>query len=324
MPVIPVPHLLFQNCLAESGSLQTGCLKISVHHNGDEIMERNFWFPAKPLVRLGGIRDKDVYFEWTHVPIGDFYITAPVKADICECYFHEFADGVGFAGANDEIIRRVMLDDPPDRLDVFGRIAPVTASVEIAKEKRVLITSKDRSNSSRNLSGDEGFTPARALVIEEDAGAGKEAVTFAIDTGHPVRVEFGGGIRTSRLKNGSFILWREGGAEHFGARGLIKLGLRTAAADSLEKTHRAKPTDISSVLGHVETYPNMTLCGKVVEFVGLKTIDKILTPFRAGNIPVMEEETGAGMIGVLINVIDTLGIKRARAANNAVNFIPLG
>ena len=72
--------------------------------------------------------------------------------------------------------RAVLLQHQPHRLDVLGRVAPVPLRVEVAQVELLFLAGEDRRDPARDLAGDEGLAAARALVVEEDAVAGEQAV----------------------------------------------------------------------------------------------------------------------------------------------------
>ena len=226
-----------------------------------------------------------------------------------------------FPGADHEVVRGVLLEDAPDGIHVFGGIAPVAAGVEIAEEEGVLLSGEDGGDGPGDLAGDEGFAAPRALVIEENAAAGEQAVAFAVNADHPVGVELGGGVGAARLKDRVLALRRGRRAVHLRAGGLVEAGLVAAAADGFEKAHGAQAGDVAGVFGHVETDAHMALRGQMVELVRREAVDQIQDPFRAGEIAVMQEQLGIRLVGILIDMVNALGIEGAGAADDAVDFV---
>ncbi len=62
---------------------------------------------------------------------------------------------------------------------------------------------------------------------------GVEMVAFAINTRHPVRVDFCGRVRNAWLKNGRLALRRRRGTIHFRTRGPVETSLGPASPDLL-------------------------------------------------------------------------------------------
>src|SRR6266446_4592270 len=226
-----------------------------------------------------------------------------------------------FAGANDEIIGGILLQDLPHGFHVFGCIAPVSPRVQIAEIESILPAGKNSSNTTSNLARDERFAAPRALVIEQNAVGGVEMIALAVNPRHPMRVNFCRGVGTARLKSRRFALRRRSGAKHFRARRLVKTGLRAAAANRFEKPHRAEAGDVAGVFGNIEADFDVALRREMVKLVRRKTVNQIQYPFRAGQVAVMEEQFRSRLIGILINVIDARSIEGARAADDSVDLV---
>ena len=57
-----------------------------------------------------------------------------------------------------------------------------------------------------DLAGDEGVSPPRGLVVEEDAVGGVHAVRLAVVDHYPVGVHLGARVRRSWVERGQFAL----------------------------------------------------------------------------------------------------------------------
>ena len=83
----------------------------------------------------------------------------------------------------------------------------------------------DVGQAAGDLAGDEGLAAAGALVVEEDAVAGVEAIGLAVVDGDPVGVELGDGVGAARVEGGGLALGDFlDQAVEFGGGGLVKLG----------------------------------------------------------------------------------------------------
>ena len=65
------------------------------------------------------------------------------------------------------------------------------------------------------------------------------------------------------------------GAEHLAARCLIKARLNAAPAEGLQDACRPEGSDVSRILGKIETHPDVALSAEVVDFIGLEVVDEI-------------------------------------------------
>src|SRR5205085_4681232 len=102
-------------------------------------------------------------------------------------------------------------------------IAPVSFCVQVPEKHFFQHSKFDSGHSLGDFSADKSFAATWRLMIEENAGAGKEAVPLAIIDRHPMSIEFGGGIRATRLKRRLLVLRARRVTVHLAARGLIKL-----------------------------------------------------------------------------------------------------
>ena len=79
-------------------------------------------------------------------------------------------------------------------LDEIPGMPPVAQGREVAEVEAILQADGDTREGAGDLARDKGFAADRALVIEEDAVAGIDAIGFAVIDGDPVGVEFGDGV----------------------------------------------------------------------------------------------------------------------------------
>src|SRR6185295_6361730 len=66
----------------------------------------------------------------------------------------------------------------------------------------------------------------------------------------------------------------------------------------------------------------MALRGKVVDFVRLDRLEDPHDAARIGHVAVMQDEATIGYVGILIEMVDALGIEKRRAPFHAVDHIP--
>src|SRR5207248_10927717 len=114
-----------------------------------------------------------------------------------------------------------LLQHQPHRLDIIAGKAPIALCFKIPKIELVLKPLSDPADCAGDLSRDESFATARALMIEQNTVADKKAVGFAVVDRKPVCRHFAHAIGTPRVKRRRFTLRRRGGPEHLGRAGLI-------------------------------------------------------------------------------------------------------
>ena len=93
----------------------------------------------------------------------------PVDAEVRAGLVEELAHRVHLAGGDHVVVGLVLLEHPPHRLDVVGRVAPVALGVEVAEEELVLQAEPGCAASARVILRVTNVSPRRGgLVVEED------------------------------------------------------------------------------------------------------------------------------------------------------------
>lgn len=133
VPAIPVHRLFFQDSFSAAVRSETDAFHIGIDHDGYEVAEGYSRVPAKTFARLRRVRDEDIDFERAKMALGGFEMPAPIQTRISESLLDEFLNGVRLAGAEDEVIGLILLEDAPNGLDVFGGVTPIAVSIEIPK-----------------------------------------------------------------------------------------------------------------------------------------------------------------------------------------------
>ena len=117
-------------------------------------------------------------------------------------------------GGKDVVIRGLLLQHEPHALDVVSGEAPIAGGFQVAEVELVLEAHGDATDGSRDLAGDEIFSAAGRLVVEEDAVAGEHAVRLPVVDGVVVSRHFGHGVRAARVEHCGLVLRRRSGAVH--------------------------------------------------------------------------------------------------------------
>src|SRR5262249_28602415 len=121
-----------------------------------------------------------------------------------------------------------------------------------------------------DLAGDELQAAARRFVVEENARAGEQAVTFAIVQGDVVAVDLGDAVGAARVKRGGLALGRlEDLAEHLAGAGLVETGAGTDLAEGVEEPGDGEGGVFGGEDGLVPGGGDEGLSGEVVDLVGL-------------------------------------------------------
>ncbi len=239
----------------------------------------------------------------------------------------EFADGMGFAGGYDVIVRGFGLQHHPHGFDIIAGIAPIAFGVEVAEEELLLQPQLDAAERAGNLAGDEGFAAALRFVIEENAVADEQAIGFAVIDGIPVSRDFADGIGTARIKRRGFALRRMGGAEHFRGAGLVEarllLGSGGVVAQGFQDTERSGSYDIGGVFGLIEADAHVGLGREVVDFIGLNLFEDVAQAGAVRHIAIMQAE-GDLFMRIRIDGVQAIGVEGGSAADHAVHLVAFG
>ena len=306
----------------------------AVAHFFDEFGEGDFGLPAECGARFAGVAPEGVDFRRTKVAGVDAdertaavgvdagfvkALAAPfdVHAEVGGGGGDEVADGVLFAGGDDEVVRVVLLEHHPHGADeVFG-VAPVAFGVEVAEAQLGLLADGDFCEGAGDFAGDEGFAAARGFVVEEDAGAGVEAVGFAVVFDYPVAVEFGDAVGGAGVEGGGFVLWaaRVGDfAVELGGGGLVEAAFVFQQADGFEDAEGAEGVDLAGVFGELEGDFDMALGAEVVDFAGFDGLDEGHEVAGVDHVAVVEVEAR-------VDVVDAVGVDEGGAADDAVDEV---
>src|SRR5437762_734210 len=112
------------------------------------------------------------------------------------------------------VVWMVVLQHTPHTLDKFGRIAPVSACLQVAQIQLVLAIRHNLGDGPRDLPCHECFASSWAFMVEVNAVAAKQTVRLAIIYCHPIGVHFRGTVWTTRMEARVLVLWRRSAAEH--------------------------------------------------------------------------------------------------------------
>jgi hypothetical protein len=69
------------------------------------------------------------------------------------------------------------------------------------------------------------------------------------------------------------------------------------------------PTDVGGVDGHVEGHADVGLGAEVVDLVRLDLVHELGDVVGVAEVAVVELEFGGGVVGVLVEVVDAVGVE---------------
>src|SRR5271170_3278968 len=285
-------------------------LQIGFHHFRDEPAETDAVAPAQLALRLGRIAEQlvdlgrpevariDRHQRLVRLVVGPGLLDAvatPYDAppDMGECGFDEFAYRMGFAGGEHVIVGLRLLQHQPHAFHIVARMAPVALGVEIAEKQLALQPMGDRGDTAGDLAGDEGLAADRALMVEQNAVRGMDAIGFAIIHRDPIGIELRRAVGGARIERRGFRLRNLLDlAVHLRGRGLIEFDalLEAENADRLEQAQGADGVGIGGVFGGLETHLHMALGGQIVDFGRPYLLDDPDQAGAVGEVAVMEFE----------------------------------
>ncbi len=127
----------------------------------DQVIEPDFWFPSEHFPGFRSVRNEAFDLGWPEIFWVYTDMLAPIQAGIGECLFHEFTHRVGFAGADDEIVRFIVLQDLPHALYVFGRETPISPCIQVPHIKIAFFLGQYPRYAAGYFSRDKSLAPSR-------------------------------------------------------------------------------------------------------------------------------------------------------------------
>ncbi len=208
-------------------------------------------------------------------------------------------------------------------VDEVGILAP---GLQVAQVQAVLQAELDARQGAGDLAGDEGFAADRRFVVEQDAVAGIHAICLAVVDGDPVGIELGHRIGAARVEGGGLFL-RDLLHQpiQLGGGGLVEAGFlfQPQDADGFENPQGAERVGVGGVFRLFEAHRDMALRGQVVDFVRPHLLDDADQAAGVGQVAVMQDEPLIRLMGVLIEVVDPVGVEQRAAALDAVDDVAL-
>ena len=95
-------------------------------------------------------------------------------------------------------------------------------------------------------------------------------------------------------------------------------------ADRFKQSKCAERIGIRGVFRGLETHLDVALCGEIVNFVRLNLLDDANEVRRIGEVAIMQEKANAGLMRVMIQMIDTIGVDQRRPPLHAMHDIVFG
>ena len=191
-------------------------------------------------------------------------------------------------------------------------MAPVTQGIHVAEVQARLQTLRDVGDSAGDFAGHEGFAATWRFVVEQNAVTGVHAVGFTVVHGDPVGVQFCYRIRRARVERRGLFLWdflhqtvQLGGGCLVEASFLLK----AEEADCFQQTQRTHGINVGCVFRGFEGDRYVAHRAQVVDFIRLYFLQDTGQVGGIGQVAVVQVEFRVRRVRILINMIDTFGVK---------------
>src|ERR1017187_5187007 len=295
---------------------------VRFRHDAHELRKFRLRCPAKFLLRFCRVADQQIDLGRPVIMRIDLYIFFPFQSGVAKREIEKLADGMRFAGCDDVVVRFFLLQHEPHGFDIFRRVTPVAFCVEVPQIQLLLQTGFNASGSARDLARNERFAAARRFVIEQNPVAGVNAVRLAVVHRHPVGVNLGRAVRTSRIKGSGFALRRfPHQAKHFTAARLVKTRFRRRVSHRFEDARGSDPSHVAGVFRNVEAYANVALRAEIVYLVRFDFCDQREDGDGIRQVAMVQKKTSISAVRIFIDRFETFGVERRGAPDEAMNFV---
>ena len=223
------------------------------------------------------------------------------------------------AGGDDKILRLFLLHNQPHALHIILRIAPVTQGIHISKLQMILQSFRDPARRQGDFSGDEIFTAALGLMVEQNAVYRKHTIGLPVLLRDPEAVLLRHRVRAVGMKRRGLFL---GNLLHLavqlGGGRLINLRFlyQSEQTDRFQHTQNADCVHFSGILRHIEGNLHMALRGQIINFIRLHQADDADHGRGIRQISVMQRDP-------VQDVLDTPRIGAGSPAGDAMHLIAL-
>ena len=196
----------------------------------------------------------------------------PLYLDAClrKGDLYKFPHGTGLVGGNDVIVRRILLQHQPHCPYIVLGVTPVPLCVHVPQLNVIQNPLLDPCHSVGDLPGHELLASSLGFMVEQNAGACKQAVAFPVVLGDPVAVQLCDPVGASGVEGSGFALGHcLYQSEHFRGGCLIEPAGGLDSADSLQHVGHADGVDLCGCQGLLPAGCHKGLCRQVVHLVRL-------------------------------------------------------
>src|ERR1700675_3699521 len=107
---------------------------------------------------------------------------------------------MSLAGCDDVVVRMLLLQHQPHRLDVVARETPIALGLEVSQQQLVLQPHLDAPETARDFPGDEVLASPRRFMVEQDAVYREQLVCLSVVDCLPMSVNLRTCVGAPRMK----------------------------------------------------------------------------------------------------------------------------
>src|SRR2546422_5511945 len=188
-----------------AGSVQA--LDIRLDHDFRQVLELGLRLPSKDAFGLPRVPAEVVNLRRAKILLVDLHVRLPIRdARNPERLLHELANGMGLARRSDEVIRSLVLENPPHQVDELRGISPVPPRTQVPEGDHLREAVMDLRHAVAHLACQEFEAASLGFMIKEDAVGNEQVVGLPLVHTGPVRVDLRDAVRTPGMKRCALIL----------------------------------------------------------------------------------------------------------------------
>ena len=179
------------------------------------------------------------------------------------------------AGRDHVIVRLLVLQHQVHRFHVIPGEPPIAHRAQVSERKVVLEPQLQLRERDADLARDEILPPARRFMVEEDARAHEQAVLVTVGFDEMlVGKQLGFAIGAHRRERRVLVLRRRRFPEHLAGGGVIDSDLRIDVHRLVQQAAHPEIVHLHGLVGALEGDAHVGLCGKIVDLVRLRLLER--------------------------------------------------
>src|SRR6516225_7380068 len=136
---------------------------------------------------------------WPLQFVVELHVIMPIKTQLAKRRGREICETISRSGCDYEVVRFRLLQDAPDRLDIFRRPSPISLDREVTELNSLLLTRTNAACGADDLFRDKALRSERRFMVEQNPIGGKQAVCIAIVDHRPMCGCFSDRVGAARM-----------------------------------------------------------------------------------------------------------------------------